>query len=267
LRPAAGGDGATGNEGGRTLMTTKSGKGRPSKKAKPTKAAARKAPAKPKAPAKAAKKPAPQAPRSLPKAPAPKGATPKAAARPAPPPARPTKAARRARSKELDHYRALLVERRRELLEAYNTSKGDRRVHPDSGTEDYIDYAVSSYAKEFLLSLSEMDRKQILLVKEALDRIARTEYGNCQQCSQEISRKRLEVAPWARYCIRCQDLEEQGLLPQYPARMDGDALDEEEAEEPPAPDLDEEIEAEEVPDLEEEPLGGADEDPGDAEEE
>jgi DnaK suppressor protein len=248
-------------------MTTKSGKGKPPKKAKPPKAAARKAPAKAPArghaaPAKAAKKPAPPAARSVPKAPAAK-----AVARPAAAPARPTKAARRARSKEIDHYRALLVERQRELLEAYNTSKGDRRVHADSGTEDYIDYAVSSYAKEFLLSLSEMDRKQILLVKEALDRIARREYGNCQQCSQEISRKRLEVAPWARYCIRCQDLEEQGLLPQNPARMDAEGLEDEESEELPAPELDEEIEAEEVSDLEEEPLGGADEEPGEAEEE
>ncbi len=248
-------------------MTTKSGKGKSSGRTKPPKAAARKAPAK--APsrshagaAKATKKPARPAARPVPKAPAPK-----AAARPAAAPARPTKAARRARTKELEHYRALLVERQSDLMKAYNLSKGDRRVHPDSGTEDYIDYAVSSYAKEFLLSLSEMDRKQLLLAKEALDRIERQEFGRCQQCSEEINRKRLEVAPWARYCVRCQDLEEQGLLPQYPARMDADATEDEEAEEVSAPDMEEDLETEEVADLEEEPLGGADEEAGEAEEE
>jgi DnaK suppressor protein len=182
-------------------------------------------------------------------------------------PARLTKAARRARSKEFERYRALLLERQRELMQAYNDSKGDRRVHPDSGTEDYIDYAVSSYAKEFLLSLSEMDRKQLLLVKEALDRVERGEYGRCQQCAEEISRKRLEVAPWARYCLRCQDLEEQGLLPQNPTRIDADAGEDEEPEDLPAAELEEELETEEVGDLEEDPLGDTDEEAGEAEEE
>jgi DnaK suppressor protein len=248
-------------------MTTKSGKGKPTRKAKASKAAAPKAASKSAsrghaAPAKAPKKPPAPAPRPAPKAPAAK-----TVARPAAPPAKPTKAARRVKTKELEHYRALLLERQRDLMEAYTFSKGDRRVHPDSGTEDYIDYAVSSYAKEFLLSLSEMDRKQILLVKEALDRIARGEFGSCQQCAQEINRKRLEVAPWARYCIRCQDLEEQGLLPQYPTRVDADSLEEEEKEDLPAPEIEEDLEAEEVSDLDDEHLGGADEESGEAEEE
>jgi DnaK suppressor protein len=125
-------------------------------------------------------------------------------------------AKKRPRRAEFERYRNLLLDRQRELTQAYQTSKRDSRsTGSDSGTEDYIDYAVSSYTKEFLLSLTEMDRKQLLLVEEALKRIDRREFGLCQQCSEAISPKRLEVAPWARYCVRCQELEEQGLLPQY----------------------------------------------------
>lgn len=125
-------------------------------------------------------------------------------------------AKKRARRAEFERYRHLLIDRQRELTQAYQTSKRDSQsTGSDSGTEDYIDYAVSSYTKEFLLSLTEMDRKQLLLVEEALKRIDRNEFGLCQQCSEAISPKRLEVAPWARYCVRCQELEEQGLLPQY----------------------------------------------------
>jgi DnaK suppressor protein len=254
-------------------MTTKSSKGKSSGSAKSSRAAARKAPAK--APARAPAKPparsqagtakaAKKAARPVPR-PASKVPAPKTPVRPPAPPARPTKAKRRARSKEFEGYRALLLERLIELMQAYNLSKGDRRVHPDSGTEDYIDYAVSSYAKEFLLSLSEMDRKQILLVKDALARIARGEYGTCQQCGEEISSKRLEVAPWARYCLRCQDLDEQGLLPQYPGRIEADEADEE-AEEPPAADIEEDLEPEEVGELEEEPLGEGGEEADEADE-
>ena len=129
--------------------------------------------------------------------------------------------------KDLEMFRGLLVEKQREFTEAYRVSKGDSRRNLDNGTEDYIDYAVSSYAKEFLLSLSELDRKQLLLVQEALRRIDRGEYGLCLRCGNEIPRKRLDVAPWVRHCVRCQELEERGLLPQFPYPAEGEGLGEE----------------------------------------
>ncbi len=114
--------------------------------------------------------------------------------------------------REREHFRELLLQRHRELTQAYAISKGDSRSRLDDGTEDYIDYAVSSYAREFLLSLSELDRKHLLLVEDALKRIDRGSYGRCQHCGKPIIRKRLEAAPWAENCLRCQEMEEQGLL-------------------------------------------------------
>jgi DnaK suppressor protein len=253
-------------------------------KAKPkTKAPAKtaKAPAKkkaaPKAPAKvvkaakpAAKKPAPRPAKieKAPKAQPPKGAKPaKAAAAPpaaekapkAPAPKTPatkppkTPASRAAavaqRRKEWASFRDLLLRKQRDQMQQYSISKGDSEGSLDNGTEDYIDYAVNSYAREFLLSLTEMDRKQLVMIEEALRRIDRGEYGNCQQCGAVIPRKRLEVQPWARYCITCQELEEQGKLPQYAYHPgEEEEFDEEgetaEAEAEAAPDEDEEVEAE-----------------------
>jgi RNA polymerase-binding transcription factor DksA len=48
--------------------------------------------------------------------------------------------------------------------------------------------------------------------QEALDRISDGAYGECVNCGQDIQVKRLEALPWARYCIKCQELQEQGLL-------------------------------------------------------
>jgi DnaK suppressor protein len=158
-----------------------------------------------------------------PKAP-PAAAKPKAPVRRVPKPASIV-----ARRKERAHVRELLLNKRQELMRAYAISKGDSQAELDNGTEDYVDYAVNSYAREFLLSLTEMDRKQLLLVEEALNRIDRGEYGYCQQCNEDISPKRLEVQPWARHCLPCQELEEKGLLPQFPFHV-GD--DEEPVDEP-----------------------------------
>jgi len=132
------------------------------------------------------------------------------------------------RRKERAHFRDLLLKKRQDLMRAYAISKGDSQAELDNGTEDYVDYAVNSYAREFLLSLTELDRKHLLFVEDALNRIDRGEYGYCQQCGEDINVKRLEVQPWARHCVRCQELEEKGLLPQSPFHVgdDEDAVDE-----------------------------------------
>lgn len=147
------------------------------------------------------------------------------------------------RRKESAHFRELLLKKRQQLMHAYSISKGDSQSDLDNGTEDYVDYAVNSYAREFLLSLTELDRKQLLLVEEALNRIDRGEFGYCQQCAEEINRKRLEVQPWARHCVRCQELEEKGILP-HPSQPGDDDEIAEEPEEPTPVDDDVEPEIE-----------------------
>jgi len=126
---------------------------------------------------------------------------------------RPVRAA--AADKKYRPFGQLLMRKQAELTQAYAVSKTDTRDRLDDGTEDYIDYAVNSYAKDFMLSLTELERQQLQLVREALHRLNRGEYGSCLQCGVEIPMKRLEVSPWVRYCIQCQELEDQGLLPQH----------------------------------------------------
>lgn len=112
---------------------------------------------------------------------------------------------------DLARFRRELRERQTEMLNAYMSAKGDSRSRESDGTEDYIDYAVSSYDREFLLSLTELERAQLNLVEEALQRIDRGRFGLCVQCERVIPTKRLEVQPWARYCLHCQELADSGL--------------------------------------------------------
>lgn len=240
-------------------MKSKPAKAKTAVKREPPKPVAKKAAAKPAAkvaPPKAAPaKPAPKKSTKLAAvakaAPKAQKAVLKAAPKPKAPPKPPPISLKR---KDLQHFRELLVKKRQELMRAYSISKGDSQSDLDNGTEDYVDYAVNSYAREFLLSLTELERKQLLQVEEALSRIDRGEYGRCQQCAEEINRKRLEVQPWARHCVRCQELEEQGLLPQFPAQVSEEEYSEEPEETAPRDeDLETEAEPEDAP-LDEEPL-------------
>lgn len=118
-----------------------------------------------------------------------------------------------AKKDRLKHYRQILEKKRDELTRGYRRDVTKSLTDVDDGIEDYVDYAVSSYTKEFLLSLSDMERRQLHLVERALQRLKEGTFGVCQECGEDINEKRLEAVPWARHCIRCQELEEQGLLP------------------------------------------------------
>ncbi len=111
--------------------------------------------------------------------------------------------------KEKEHYKKKLLEKKHEIIfkisEVYSESK-----EVETGiAQDVVDRAESSYTKEFLLSLSNAEREQLLLIDEALKRIDECEYGICQRCKTRIGKKRLDVIPWTPFCISCQERAEE----------------------------------------------------------
>lgn len=90
--------------------------------------------------------------------------------------------------------------------------KGNDLSVDDSETPDPVDLAVRNYSKNVMLAVSENESRQLALIDEALLRIDDGEYGPCQNCQNPINPKRLAAIPWARYCLNCQELLEQGLL-------------------------------------------------------
>lgn len=104
--------------------------------------------------------------------------------------------------KRLDEERELLITK----------LNGNDLSIDDSETPDPVDLAVRNYSKNVMLAVSENESRQLVLVDQALRRIADDEYGKCQNCEKAIHPKRLAAIPWARYCLECQELVEQGLL-------------------------------------------------------
>ncbi len=102
-----------------------------------------------------------------------------------------------------------LLEERTHLIEKLKDN--DLSVD-DSETPDPVDLAVRNYSKNVMLAVSENESRQLALIDEALLRVEDDEYGLCQNCEKEITPKRLEAIPWARYCLNCQELVERGLL-------------------------------------------------------
>jgi DnaK suppressor protein len=112
--------------------------------------------------------------------------------------------------KALERYKRKLLKAREELVRKliadYNSSKTSEREI----AQDIADQALDTYSKEFLYSLSNTDREQLLMINEALNRIDESTYGLCLRCGRKIATKRLDAIPWAKYCIECQEKLEEG---------------------------------------------------------
>ena len=114
--------------------------------------------------------------------------------------------------KKLKTFKDKLLQKKQEILEAYNKNKTYGKEADEEGAQDIADKASNSYTKEFLFSLSNSERDLLQLVDDAIARIEEKRYGVCAVCEEEMNQKRLEAVPWARHCLACQEKQELGLL-------------------------------------------------------
>ena len=118
----------------------------------------------------------------------------------------------KAKANPFEQNREALLSKRKELVDSYRRDMAAGNEQPDDGIQDLADKAASAYSKELSFSLSDGERETLKLVEDALRRMDAGTYGQCVNCGQSINEKRLKAVPWTRYCIDCQELEEQGLL-------------------------------------------------------
>lgn len=113
---------------------------------------------------------------------------------------------------EISYYKNKLINKKQEILSNLQKHLLNKKVDKEEGQEDLADKAFQTYQQEYLYYLSDSDRFILQLIDEALERITKGTYGYCIACFGKIQQKRLEAVPWARHCIHCQELQDQGLL-------------------------------------------------------
>ena len=119
---------------------------------------------------------------------------------------------------QLNKFRKMLLEKRRNLLgdingiaaEAFrrNNGSGDLSSMPTHPA----DIGSDNYEQEFSLGLLESERALLEEIDEALRRIENRTYGICLGTGKPISIARLNARPWAKYDIEYARMVEQGLV-------------------------------------------------------
>lgn len=110
-------------------------------------------------------------------------------------------------TKQLDHFRQILLAWKEELLSEAQMTKS--YIQDESGSmPDINDRATQE--EEFALALRTRDRERKLIRKidKSLAEIENGDYGFCETCGVEIGLRRLEARPTATECIDCKTLAE-----------------------------------------------------------
>ena len=103
----------------------------------------------------------------------------------------------------------ILEERRREILSQVQEKMRDVRAVGASGEGqgvlDAAEASESDIQDDIELALIQMKSETLHKIEEALTRLDEKTYGNCFECGEEISERRLRALPFA---VRCKDCEE-----------------------------------------------------------
>ena len=131
-----------------------------------------------------------------------------------------------ATSKDLKLIRKMLQSKINELM-----AEAGKTVVDMAGQEEKLPDLNDRASQESELNLEirmrERERKLIVKMRDAIDRIDSGTYGICDECGEPIGAKRLMARPVTTYCIECKTREEkrqkmQGRTPELAPAFFGD---------------------------------------------
>jgi DnaK suppressor protein len=104
-----------------------------------------------------------------------------------------------------EHYKRVLethiAEAERIIANAEQEVRASSVKHADAA-----DQAAAEYERQASTFKATAARQTLRSLQQALERIRQGTFGECVQCGSDIEPKRLEAIPWARYCLKCQEL-------------------------------------------------------------
>lgn len=118
--------------------------------------------------------------------------------------------------------RARLQEMLRQLsarsLEARQTIRDQEHEVGDS-----VDTSTEELDTASILQLKKNEMETMHLIEQALERMEDDVYGECEECGDEIGRRRLEIQPFSLLCVECKETIEREAKRQLtrPGLMDG----------------------------------------------
>jgi DnaK suppressor protein len=110
---------------------------------------------------------------------------------------------------QLKKFRALLEEKREEIVKKAKQTLDEDMTLDANDLPDEMDLASSEYLQSFTFRLRGREKSFLDKITKALAKIDDGTFGTCEDCGEDISVKRLEARPETTLCIRCKEDQER----------------------------------------------------------
>jgi DnaK suppressor protein len=106
--------------------------------------------------------------------------------------------------RHLTYFKKLLTDWLNDLLRHADDTVFGLRSADEIFLPDPLDQATYDSERSFQLRIRDRESILIKKIRRSLSDIENGTYGICEICEKDISIKRLEARPVARYCIKCK---------------------------------------------------------------
>jgi DnaK suppressor protein len=114
-------------------------------------------------------------------------------------------------SKELAHFKTIIMDKRKEILEELQILKESMMdvttgeyANENSTYSMHMEQGTDAMEREKTFMFASREGKFLNYLEDALKRIEKGTYGFCTDCGKLIEKERLEAVPHAQLCIRCK---------------------------------------------------------------
>jgi len=110
---------------------------------------------------------------------------------------------------QLKKFRESLEAKRNEIIQRARQTLDEDMTLDVNDLPDEMDLASSEYLQSFTFRLRGRERMLLDKIQKALMRLEEGSFGECEECGDKISLKRLEARPETTLCIRCKEEQER----------------------------------------------------------
>lgn len=105
--------------------------------------------------------------------------------------------------KKIEYFKLKLLNQQKELLFQLSPQKQEALAVDSKGDE--ADEIQANTIVEMDTQLFNRNSAKLTAIRETLDKIESGEFGDCEDCGEEIPEKRLEINPCFKVCIACAE--------------------------------------------------------------
>lgn len=107
---------------------------------------------------------------------------------------------------ELLFFHKLLTDEKEKLIAKAKATKESGSIHMDTNEMmDQVDQASATIEQNLTFKLLDRDRKLLIEIERALDKLKHGEYGYCEGTGEPILKKRLELRPWTKHSVKYKE--------------------------------------------------------------